>query len=77
MNRGIWILISIYIQSLLLCASCDARSGTSVYICTGTGAYCYHSRRSCRGLNNCQASIKKVSLDVAKSKHRRPCDICY
>lgn len=77
MNKGAIILVLIYLLSLSLCASCNARSDNSVYICTGCGAYCYHSKRTCRGLNNCQATIREVPLNVAKSKHRKPCDICY
>lgn len=50
---------------------------TSVYICTGKSAYSYHNNRSCRGLNKCNAEIKSVSLDYAKSIGRSPCKICY
>lgn len=50
---------------------------TSVYICTGKSAYSYHNNRSCRGLNRCNAEIKSVSLEYAKSIRRSPCKICY
>lgn len=49
----------------------------SVYICTGKSAYSYHNNRSCRGLNKCNAEIKSVSLEYAKSIGRSPCKICY
>ena len=52
-------------------------SGASVYICTGKKAYSYHNNKNCRGLNNCQAEIKKVSMEYAKSINRKPCKICY
>lgn len=54
----------------------QSESGGSVYICTGSGAYAYHSNSGCRGLNNCQASIVPTSLSEAKKK-RKPCEICY
>lgn len=50
---------------------------TSVYICTGKSAYSYHNNRECRGLNKCNAEIKSVSLEYAKSIGRSPCKICY
>ena len=70
-------LLLLLILSYSLCTSCNVRGDNSVYICTGYSAYCYHCKRNCRGLNNCHADIKKVSLNVAKSKGREPCNICY
>ena len=52
-------------------------NNTSVYICTGKSAYSYHNNRDCRGLNKCNAEIKSVSLEYAKSIGRSPCKICY
>lgn len=49
----------------------------TVYICTGKRAYSYHNNRSCRGLNICNAEIKRVSLEYAKNIGRSPCKICY
>ena len=49
----------------------------TVYICTGKSAYSYHNNRGCRGLNRCNAEIKSVSLEYAKSIGRSPCKICY
>ena len=37
-----------------------------VYVCMGTGAYRYHYYKDCSGLNNCKATIKKMSLEDAK-----------
>ena len=42
--------------------------GGTVYICTGKGAYAYHSNSSCRGLNNYQAEIVSTTLKQAKKK---------
>ena len=39
-----------------------------VYVCTGTGAYRYHYYKDCSGLNNCKASIVKMSEQEAKKK---------
>lgn len=62
---------------LLGSVACEEESGSgSVYICTGSGAYAYHSNSGCRGLNNCQGSIISVSVSEAK-KSRVPCKICY
>ena len=48
-----------------------------VYICTGPKSYRYHSNSDCRGLNNCSASIEKVTLAKAKAMKRTACKICY
>lgn len=58
-------------------ASLQKENNTSVYIYTGKSAYSYHNNRSCRGLNKCNAEIKSVSLEYAKSIGRSPCKICY
>jgi len=50
---------------------------SSVYICTGEKAYSYHKNRTCSGLNRCQAEIRMVTLEYAKSIKRQPCKICY
>lgn len=52
-------------------------SSTYVWICTGNSAYSYHCNKGCRGLNQCEASIKKVTLEYAHSIQRRACKICY
>lgn len=52
-------------------------STTYVWICTGKSAYSYHCNRECKGLNRCNASIKKVSIEYAQSKGRSACKICY
>lgn len=50
----------------------------TVYICTGTYAYAYHSKSNCSGLTNCKGEIKYTSEDYAVSSlHRKPCCICW
>ena len=70
-------LISILLLSSIGCEQEESSaSGGSVYICTGSGAYAYHSNRNCSGLNNCKADIVTTSLSKAK-KSRKACNICY
>ena len=52
-------------------------SATTVWICTGSSSECYHSRKNCKGLNSCRATIKEVTLEKAKQMKRRPCKMCY
>ena len=47
-----------------------------VYICTGGSSKRYHATSSCRGLDNCQGDIIKVTVEKAKSIGRTPCKIC-
>jgi hypothetical protein len=65
----------------VLCSSTPEKTiqdgNTRVYICTGNNAYRYHNNGNCRGLDNCCAEIKSVSLEYAKSIGRSPCKICY
>ena len=59
------------------CGNEDSESGGgTVYICTGSGDYAYHSNSSCSVLNNCQAEIVSINLNEAKKK-RSACNICY
>lgn len=48
-----------------------------VYICTGSSAYAYHCNRNCSGLRKCTGDIKRVTIEIAKSKGRKPCKRCY
>lgn len=73
-------VIALFFPLLLLSVplnSVNLQSETYVYICTGRYSQCYHSKRNCSGLNNCQADIAKVTLSRAKSLHRRRCKKCY
>ena len=48
-----------------------------VYICTGPYAKKYHKTSSCKGLDNCSESVKKVTENYAIDKGRTRCKICY
>ena len=50
---------------------------TYVYVCNSSGAYAYHSSKTCRGLNRCTHEILKVTLeDAVKIYKKKPCKIC-
>lgn len=48
-----------------------------VYICMGKYAKTYHKTIYCIGLNRCRSEVRKISLNQAQARHRRPCKICY
>lgn len=49
----------------------------SVYICNSSGAYAYHIRINCSGLQRCTHGIIKVSKKDAINIYRRSaCKIC-
>lgn len=51
---------------------------TYVYVCTGGSSKRYHKSERCKGLDNCKATIKKVTLSYAEDTMKRtPCKICY
>lgn len=50
---------------------------TYVYICTGPYAKKYHKTSTCKGLDNCSESIKKVTESYAIDKGRTKCKKCY
>lgn len=49
---------------------------STVYICTGSSSKCFHSTRDCKGLNNCNGTIKALKVSKASKKHRK-CKICF
>lgn len=50
----------------------------TVYVCTGSYAYAYHSRSNCTGLNNCKGEIKYTDEEYARTGlNRKPCCICW
>lgn len=77
MKRLLLVIFFVILSNVSPCTSYFAQGDTYVYICTGPKAYSYHCNRNCRGLNKCQAEIKKVTLTYAKSIKRSPCKICY
>ena len=78
-------LFPFFLTLALLCsfASTPATTETAasetayVYICTGGSSTKYHKTSSCRGLNNCQGDIVKITKSDAENKYRRTaCKIC-
>ena len=67
-----------HIGALITGSSSEGQKNSKVWICTGSSAYAYHSRRNCSGLNSCKGSIRQVTLDEAVKKyHRKPCKKCW
>lgn len=54
-------------MSLALSALC-ASAQRQVYVCMGAYRYRYHYYRDCSGLNNCKATIVKMSESEAEKK---------
>ena len=54
-----------------------SKSEKTVYICTGKYAKTYHSTTNCRGLGNCQSSVKAVTQTSAEKAGRRAFNISY
>lgn len=53
-------------------------SSQTVYVCSGSYAYAYHSRSNCSGLNNCKGEVNYTTEDFAISGlKRKPCCICW
>jgi hypothetical protein len=46
------------------------------YYCASGWRVKYHRTESCRGLENCNATVKPLPLGVAR-KQMEPCRICY
>lgn len=44
-----------------------------VFICDSKGGKRYHLSKGCRGLSNCKAEIKEVSLESAKNDGKTLC----
>lgn len=63
---------------LSLFSGITANQGTTVYISTGSAAYAYHARRTCRTLKRCneEGHVKAVSLEKARKMGRTPCKVC-
>lgn len=50
----------------------------TVYVCTGSYAYAYHSRSDCPGLGNCKGEIKYTDENYAVNNlNRVPCCRCW
>lgn len=68
-----FILLILFVLPLLSAGNSD----TKVYICTGKNSYAYHCRIDCRGLKNCKAEVKTVTITEAQELKRKPCGYCY
>ncbi len=56
----------------------NVSNSQTVYICTGSYAYAYHSRSDCPGLNNCKGEIKYADENFAVNNLGRvPCCRCW
>ncbi|HBD94139.1 MAG TPA: hypothetical protein DC057_08210 [Spirochaetia bacterium] len=73
-NQFSYFLVLVLI--FVLINSSQVASEENVYICTGNYSKVYHSIENCKGLRNCKAEIKSVSLSKAKKMGRRACRIC-
>jgi hypothetical protein len=58
---------------LLLSSLTSVNTDADVYICKGKSAKRYHFTKECRGLTNCKAEIKKVTIEEAKKDGRTIC----
>ena len=56
-----------------------ANKETTVYISTGSSAYAYHARKSCRTLKRCneEGHVRAITLEKAQNMGRTPCGVCY
>ena len=52
-------------------------SNSKVWVCTGSNSKRYHAYNDCKGLSNCRASVKEISLQEAESMGCTPCKKCY
>ena len=72
-------LFPFFLTLALLCSFASTPATTEiaasetayVYICTGGSSTKYHKTSSCRGLNNCQGDIVKITKSDAENKYRR------
>lgn len=64
------------VMGLAFTAYASNASKEKVFICTGGSSQCYHKSETCKGLCNCRASIKEITLEDAEKMGRRPCKMC-
>ena len=67
------------VSCLLSLFAAQGHEVTKVYISTGSAAYAYHAKKTCRSLKRCneEGHVKVITLEEAKQKGRTPCKICY
>lgn len=66
---------------LCVAAVCSCSLGldenSTVYVCMGQYAKAYHIDSNCKGLMNCKAEIKTMTLKEAMEDYNRtPCGYC-
>ncbi len=68
-------------KKLLLIASIAlvsfTRVSNNVYVCMSDTSVAYHSTSSCRGLEKCTHTIKKIDESDAKKLGKRRCKLCW
>lgn len=69
------IFLTVSIMLVICLVGCT--SNGEVYICTGPKSRVYHKTDDCTGLSRCSGSIKKITIEEAKTRNRRPCKWCY
>ena len=79
MKKLLFITVALLFPFAMTAEGGDAPGETNsmVYICTGGSSKRYHSHPDCTGLNNCQGSIRQISLQKAREMGRTPCQRCY
>lgn len=73
------IELSYSLEPFLLSEIPDSSSTfQTVYVCTGSYAYAYHSRSNCPGLSNCRDKISSTDITIAANMLKRvPCCRCW
>lgn len=62
--------LAVSIMMLLVTAG---TTDDQVFICNSKGGKRYHLSKECRGLSNCKAEIKEVTLEEAKNDGKALC----
>ncbi len=48
-----------------------------VYVCNGRYAKRFHNDENCKGLRNCRAGIRVMTIEEAEDLGKTPCGYCY
>jgi len=63
----------IAIFAIIIFCSFSSSTFYNVFICDSKTAKKYHLKEDCRGLSNCKAKTKKITLKEAKDLNRTLC----
>ena len=80
LNTFLFILLTILSTSIYAIEkpTKEVSKNQTVYVCTGSYSYAFHSRNNCPGLNNCKAEIQYTDENYAlNTLNRRYCCICW